>query len=237
MFIEQPARWLRWLYPRALWRMDPNEHAVYLTFDDGPIPQSTPFLLETLRQFDIKATFFLVGDNVRRNPELFKQILEEGHEVGNHTYNHLGAFKHWAATYIVNALKAEDIIHSNLFRPPHGTMRWSEYFWITRKRKLVMWDVVTRDYSKWMTADDVIENVKRYTRNGSIITFHDSLKSIDKLHYALPESIKWLKSQGYEFKTIQNDWRIPRIHLDRLLSGEDMTTPYARNIANPSDHK
>ena len=217
--------------------MDPNEHAVYLTFDDGPIPQSTPFILDTLREHGIKATFFVVGDNVRRNPTLFQSIIEEGHEVGNHTYNHLGAFKHWAATYIVNAIKAEELIHSNLFRPPHGTMRWSEYFWMTRKRKVVMWDVVTRDYSKWMTADDVISNVKRYTRNGSIITFHDSLKSIDKLHYALPESIKWLKSQGYEFKTITNDWRIPRAHLDRLLTDANNPTLFSGNIAIPFENK
>ena len=100
-----------------------------------------------------------------------------------------------------------------------------------------MWDVVTRDYSKWMTADDVINNVKRYTRNGSIITFHDSLKSIDKLHYALPESIKWLKSQGYEFKTISNDWRIPRSHIDRLMENTNSTTPFGDNIAIPLDHK
>lgn len=217
--------------------MDPNEHAVYLTFDDGPIPQSTPFILDTLREHGIKATFFVVGDNVRRNPTLFQSIIEEGHEVGNHTYNHLGAFKHWAATYIVNAIKAEELIHSNLFRPPHGTMRWSEYFWMTRKRKVVMWDVVTRDYSKWMTADDVISNVKRYTRNGSIITFHDSLKSIDKLHYALPESIKWLKSQGYEFKTITNDWRIPRAHIDRLLTDANNPTLFSGNIAIPFENK
>ena len=95
------------------------------------------------------------------------------------------------------------MIHSHLFRPPHGIMRFSEYYWLRKAFKIVMWDVVTRDYSKWMTAEDIFNNVKNYTRNGSIITFHDSLKSIDKLHFALPESIKWLKEQGYEFKTFE----------------------------------
>lgn len=185
--------------------MNPKEHAVYLTFDDGPIPQSTPFILDTLREHGIKATFFMVGDNVRKHPELYKQIVDEGHQVGNHTYNHLGAFKHWTITYAINAHKANELVHAKYFRPPHGWMRPSEYWWLKHAFKIVMWDVVTRDYSKWMTADDVINNVKTYTRNGSIITFHDSLKSIEKLRLALPESIKWLKEQGYEFKIFESE--------------------------------
>lgn len=203
MFIEQPTKLIRWFYSKAVWRMDPNEHAVYLTFDDGPIPQSTPFLLETLAKYDVKATFFMVGENVRKYPELYQQIVDAGHQVGNHTNNHLGAFKHWTTTYVINTFKANELIHSHLFRPPHGIMRFSEYYWLNKAFKIVMWDVVTRDYSKWMTAEDVFNNVKKYTRNGSIITFHDSLKSIDKLHFALPESIKWLKEQGYEFKVFE----------------------------------
>ena len=182
MIIEQPAKWLRWLYPRATWRMDTAEKAVYLTFDDGPIPESTPFILETLAAFGARATFFMVGDNVRKYPELYRRIVDAGHQVGNHTFNHCGA---------------------HLFRPPHGWMRWEQYFWLGRKYRIVMWDLVTRDYSKWLTAEDVLRNVKRYTRNGSIITFHDSLKSIDKLRYALPEALRWLKEQGYEFKTFE----------------------------------
>ncbi len=203
MLIEQPTKLIRWFYSKAVWRMDPNEHAVYLTFDDGPIPQSTPFLLETLAKYDVKATFFMVGENVRKYPELYQQIVDAGHQVGNHTNNHLGAFKHWTTTYVINTFKANELIHSHLFRPPHGIMRFSEYYWLNKAFKIVMWDVVTRDYSKWMTAEDVFNNVKKYTRNGSIITFHDSLKSIDKLHFALPESIKWLKEQGYEFKVFE----------------------------------
>ena len=203
MFIEQPAKWLRWLYPNALWRMDKNDHSVYLTFDDGPIPESTPFILDTLRQFGAKATFFMVGENVLRYHDLYNQIVAEGHQVGNHTFNHIGAFKHWTITYGINTSQANELIKAHLFRPPHGWMRHSEYWWLQRKYKIVMWDLVTRDYSKWLTADDVVRNVKRYARNGSIITFHDSLKSIDKLKTALPESLQWLKEQGYAFKTFE----------------------------------
>ena len=200
MIIEQPALWLRWLYPRATWRMDKHVKAVYLTFDDGPIPEATPFILKTLAEHGVKATFFMVGDNVRKYPDIYNKVVAAGHRIGNHTFNHIGGFRHTITTYKANADKADQLLHTDLFRPPHGWMRWDQYIWLRRKYRIVMWDLVTRDYSKWMTAEDVLNNVKRYTRNGSIITFHDSLKSIDKLHYALPEAIKWLKAEGYEFK-------------------------------------
>ena len=199
VIIEQPAVYLRWLYPRALWRMDRHEKVVYLTFDDGPIPESTPFILETLRHYGIKATFFMVGDNVRKNLDLYQQILDEGHQVGNHTHNHISGFRHSLHDYSYNVEKANAYIHSHLFRPPHGWMRLPQYALLSRKYKVVMWDLVTRDYSKWMTAQGIVNNVQRYARPGSIITFHDSLKSIDKLRTALPASIEWLKGEGYAF--------------------------------------
>ncbi|MBR3111570.1 MAG: polysaccharide deacetylase family protein [Prevotella sp.] len=215
MIIEQPAKWLRWLYPKATWRMDSSEKAVYLTFDDGPIPESTPFLLETLARYGVKATFFVVGENVRKYPELFRQIVERGHQIGNHTNHHLGSFKHWTVTYLIDTYECQLLIKGEaslsgeksegtmpLFRPPHGWMRHSIYYWLSKRYRIVMWDLVTRDYSKWLTADDVYDNVRRYARNGSIVTFHDSLKSIDKLRTALPRSIEWLQAEGYEFKTI-----------------------------------
>ena len=201
MIIEQPAIYLRWLYPNALWRMNRHERSVYLTFDDGPIPEATPFILETLARYDIRATFFMVGDNVRKHPELYQQIVDAGHQVGNHTHNHIGGLSHTIKEYSYNVEKANAYIKSHLFRPPHGWMRLATYAWLSRRYKVVMWDLVTRDYSKWMTAQGVVNNIKRYARNGSIITFHDSLKSIDKLRTALPESIEWLKQQGYDFKT------------------------------------
>ena len=183
--------------------MNKRERAVYLTFDDGPIPEATPFILKTLSDYGAKATFFMVGDNVRKYPELHELIVEAGHRVGNHTFNHISGAKHTIRTYSNNAEKANQLLRTNLFRPPHGWMRLSQYAWLGRKYRIVMWDLVTRDYSKFMTAEDVYNNVKRYTRNGSIITFHDSLKSIDKLRHALPQSLKWLKDNGYEFKTFE----------------------------------
>ena len=200
MFIEQPAVYLRWLYPKALWRMDRRERAVYLTFDDGPIPEATPFILDVLRTEGVKATFFCVGDNVRKYPELFQQILDEGHGVGNHTHNHIGGLRHTIKEYSYNVEKANAYIHSRLMRPPHGWMRNRQYIKMRHHFTIVMWDLVTRDYSKRLNADEVFENVKSYARNGSIITFHDSLKSIDKLRTALPRSLEWLRDQGYEFK-------------------------------------
>ncbi len=203
MIIEQPAKWLRWIYPKAYWRMNRKERKVYLTFDDGPIPEATPFILETLKERGIKATFFMVGENAFRHPELLERVKAEGHAIGNHTYNHMGGAKHSINTYMENIRKADAILHTHLFRPPHGWMRISQYVWLSRKYKVVMWDLVTRDYSRLLTADDVVNNIKRYARNGSIITFHDSLKSIDKLHTALPESLDWLIANGYSFGVLE----------------------------------
>lgn len=202
MIIEQPSLFLRWLYPEALWRMDRHQKAVYLTFDDGPIPEATPFIIETLEHYGIKATFFMVGDNVRKHPQEYQLVVDHGHRIGNHTYNHISGLKYLSKNYLANTDKANDLLHTNLMRPPHGWMRWLQYRVLKKHYTIVMWDVVTRDYSKRLTAQEVLENVKRYTRNGSIITFHDSLKSIDKLREILPSALEWLISEGYEFKLL-----------------------------------
>ena len=201
MLIEQPPKLLRWLYPRALWRMNKNVKAVYLTFDDGPIPEITPWVLDLLDKYNIKATFFLVGDNVRKHPEEFKMIVERGHRVGNHTFNHISGLKYLSYNYLENTNKADELINSTLFRPPHGWMRWGQYMVLSHRYTVVMWDLVTRDYSKRLNGRQVLRNVKKYVRNGSIITFHDSIKSEKNLKYALPRAIEWLLEQGYEFKT------------------------------------
>ena len=214
MFIEQPARFLRWIYPHAIWRMDPSAKAVYLTFDDGSIPEATPYVLEVLAHYGIKATFFMVGDNVRKHPDVFRQVVAEGHRIGNHTFNHIGGFRWLSWKYLENTQKANDIMQTtmeqagvkperplDLFRPPHGWMRTLQYRAIRRQGyRIIMWDLVTRDYSRRLTAEEVLENVKRYARNGSIITFHDSLRSIEKLHQILPAALEWLLAQGYEFR-------------------------------------
>lgn len=202
MIIEQPSIFLRWLYPEALWRMDRHQKAVYLTFDDGPIPEATPFIIETLEHYGIKATFFMVGDNVRKHPQEYQLVVDHGHRIGNHTYNHISGLKYLSKNYLANTDKANDLLHTNLMRPPHGWMRWLQYRVLKKHYTIVMWDVVTRDYSKRLTAQEVLGNVKRYTRNGSIITFHDSLKSIDKLREILPSALEWLISEGYEFKLL-----------------------------------
>ena len=204
MIIEQPAIFLRWLFPHALWRMDHHQKSVYLTFDDGPIPEATPFILDTLDRFNAKATFFMVGENAVKYPHLLEEVRQRGHQVGNHTYNHLSGMRHFTWTYLANIKKADEVLHTRLFRPPHGWIRTVQYRVLRHVGiKVVMWDVVTRDYSRLLTADDVVRNVKRYTRPGSIITFHDSLKSIEKLKHALPEALSWLQEQGYEFCTFE----------------------------------
>lgn len=200
MLIEQPPKLLRLLYPRALWRMDKKEKAVYLTFDDGPIPRVTPWVLDLLDHYGIKATFFMVGDNVRKHPEEFRMVVERGHRIGNHTFNHIRGFEYSNQGYLANTDKANAYLQTDLFRPPHGFMGWGQYRTLRSKYRIVMWDLVTRDYSKRLNGKQVLAKVKKYVRNGSIITFHDSIKSEENIKYALPRAIEWLKEQGYEFK-------------------------------------
>ena len=130
-------------------------------------------------------------------------IVDEGHQVGNHSYNHISGCRHSHEEYRENVEKANNLINAHLFRPPHGWMRWPQYWWLRKRYRIVMWDLVTRDYSNLLTAEDVLENVKRYTRNGSIITFHDSTKSIDKLRKILPQALQWLKDEDYQFKVLE----------------------------------
>ena len=203
MLIEQPPLLLRWIYPRALWRMDKNEKAVYLTFDDGPIPNITPWVLDLLDKYNIKATFFMVGDNVRKHTEEFRMVVVRGHRFGNHTFNHIRGFEYLSQNYLANTDKANEYLHTDLFRPPHGYMRWVQYHVLKKKYRIVMWDLVTRDYSKRLTGPQVLAKVKKYVRNGSIITFHDSIKSEPRLKYALPRAIEWLLAQGYTFKVFE----------------------------------
>ena len=203
MFIEQVPEIIRLLFPKALWRMNPKEKAVYLTFDDGPIPIVTPWVVDLLKQYDIKATFFMVGDNVRKHPQEFQYVVDNGHRIGNHTFNHLKGFITSTDRYVENVELADKFIQSNLFRPPHGFVNHKLYNKLSKNYKFVMWDLVTRDYSFRLYGEDVLANVKRYTRNGSIITFHDSMRSESNLRYALPRALDWLMEQGYTFKTFE----------------------------------
>jgi peptidoglycan/xylan/chitin deacetylase (PgdA/CDA1 family) len=200
MFIEQPPLLYRALFPGAIWRIPAEEKCVYLTFDDGPIPRITPWVLDILDRYGLKATFFCVGDNVRKYPEIYQQVLSRGHRTGNHTYNHIQGIGTGSERYIANALKAGTFIESDLFRPPHGHLRPGQVARLRSLYRIIMWDVVTRDYSPHITPDKVFGIVKKYTRNGSIIVFHDSLKSEKNLTEALPRSIEWLLAAGYHFR-------------------------------------
>lgn len=203
MFIEQPPQFIRQLYPRACWRMSASERSVYLTFDDGPIPEVTPWVLDVLDKYRVKATFFMVGDNVRKHPDEFRMVVERGHRIGNHTHNHLKGFAKTTEHYLANIDVASAYISSNLYRPPHGIMRWAQYRALSKRYRIIMWDLVTRDYDSKLTGVEVLDKVKRYARPGSIITFHDSLRSVHNLRYALPRAIEWLLAEGYEFKVFE----------------------------------
>ncbi len=203
MLIEQPSLPYRLLFPEAIWRIKrKGRKVVYITFDDGPIPEVTPWVLDTLCRFGAKATFFMVGDNVRRHPELLDEVKRRGHSWGNHTMRHLQGFKVPTMRYMRDITEADALIGSSLFRPPHGLIRWAQAKAIKHHYNIVMYDLVTRDYSRRLTPREVMANVRRYTRNGSIIVFHDSLKAERNLREVLPQALAWLKEKGYEFEAI-----------------------------------
>lgn len=203
MFIEQPPLIYRLIFAEAIWRVKRRgRKVVYLTFDDGPIPEVTPWVLDTLDSYGVKATFFLVGDNVRRHPELFEEIKRRGHGYGNHSMHHLQGLKVTTSTFLRDITEADALIDSTLFRPPHGIMRTRQGRALKRHYNIIMYDVISRDYSRKLTPERVLENVKRYARNGSIIVFHDSLKAEKNMKYAMPKAIEWLKSKGYEFEVL-----------------------------------
>lgn len=203
MLIERPPLLYRLLFPEAVWRIKRRgRKLIYLTFDDGPVPEVTPWVLDTLDRLGIKATFFLVGDNVRRHPELLEQIKQRGHAYGNHTMHHLQGMKVTSKRYLRDITEADTLIGSSLFRPPHGIMRWAQAAALKNHYNIVMYDLVTRDYSKKLSPQEVLDNVKTYARNGSVIVFHDSLKAKDNMQFAMPRAVKWLREQGYDFGTL-----------------------------------
>lgn len=190
------------LFSEAVWRFDENDRFVYLTFDDGPIPEVTPWVLELLQKEDIRATFFCVGENVMKYPEVYQQILDDGHSVGNHTYNHWQGLKKGDEEYFSNIAKAERYINSDLFRPPHGWLKRSQYHYLKKQFRIIMWDLISCDYDVRFTPEEVLKNVTDFVRPGSVITFHDSIKAQHNLIEALPQAIRWIKEQGYQFKVI-----------------------------------
>lgn len=202
MFIEQLPSFLRVVYKNATWRKSHKEKTIYLTFDDGPIPGVTPWVLDILDFYGVKATFFCVGENVMKHPDVYQEVIRRGHRTGNHTYNHLRGFCTSSPSYLRNIEKASRYIDSDLFRPPHGGLRKIQYFEVRKKYKVILWDVISRDYDKDVPEKKVLNIVRKYARNGSIIVFHDSLKAERNMRYAMPRAIEFLLQEGYQFKTL-----------------------------------
>lgn len=197
---------VRLLSPKGLfWQVKERlkgEKAIYITFDDGPIPEVTPKVLEILAQFDAKATFFCVGDNVRKHPDVFKSILDQGHSVGNHTYCHLNGNKVDQALWYEDIEHCDELVKSNLFRPPHGRITWNQVIKLRKKYNIIMWSVLTGDYNHSLTKEMVAGYAIKYGKEGSIIVFHDSIKAEERMLYALPKVLEYFKSKGFVFKRI-----------------------------------
>ena len=200
---QLPA-WLQRIYPGAIWRGDTTRKVVYLTFDDGPIPEVTPKLLDVLEKEKVHATFFMVADNVTKYPQIYHRVVANGHRIGNHTYHHIKGTKYKLADYIADVKKADVILGgTKLFRPPYGRVLPKQLSALrSQGYKIILWDVLTHDYEKSHTAEDLVRIVKRYVRNGSIITFHDSIKSNERMLAAVPMVIRELRNEGYTFETL-----------------------------------
>lgn len=204
------------LYRGVVWRkqpqgVQPSGKVVYLTFDDGCIPEVTPKVLDILGHYGVKATFFCVGDNVSKYPDLFRRIVAEGHAVGNHTFHHLAGWRTRSADYTADVANADRCMaatigqgwhYPTLFRPPYGRMRSSQKRALRRTHKIVLWDVLTHDYNHRYSTEKILSIVRRYSRNGSIVVFHDSLKSADRMLPALPKAIEYWLSAGYTLSTL-----------------------------------
>jgi len=202
MYLVKTPGLLKRLYPSLLWNNDRTRNSIYVTFDDGPIPIVTPFVLNILKKYDAKATFFCIGDNVSMHPDIFEQVKKEGHAIGNHTFNHLKGWKTEDQIYMDNFLKADELIHSSLFRPPYGRIKRSQIKLLQQTKpglKIVMWDVLSGDYNQKLSPEACLQNVLRHTENGSIVLFHDSLKAFGRLEYVLPRAMEEWSKRGWEF--------------------------------------
>lgn len=189
-------------FPQYIWKLPNNKNKIYLTFDDGPIPGPTEWVLDILKRYNIPATFFCVGDNIRKHPSIYKRIIDEGHSVGNHSFNHVNGWKCTRAEYEENVEKAEGYIKSTLFRPPYGKIRPRVARQLRHRYKIIMWDVLSRDYDQSLTGKECAKIVLQSTVSGSIIVFHDSVKSEANLKTALPIVIEKLLAKGFTFEKI-----------------------------------
>jgi hypothetical protein len=204
-FIKTPF-WLRIIYSSCIWRKSNQEQVLYLSFDDGPHPEATPFVLEQLSKFDAKASFFCIGENVQLHPSIYNAIIAAGHVVGNHTQNHMNGWKNTTTNYIADIQKATKVIDSNFFRPPYGRISFSQIkalrLHTNLPQQIIMWDVLSGDFDTTITGEQCAENVIQHAGPGSIIVFHDSTKAMDRLRIALPKVLAYFSKLGYQFKAL-----------------------------------
>jgi peptidoglycan/xylan/chitin deacetylase (PgdA/CDA1 family) len=205
MFYPVKTNWLmRALYPSFTWQIPENSRNIYLSFDDGPHPEITPFVLDQLKEYNAKGSFFCIGDNVRKYPATYERIVNEGHTVGNHTQNHLNGWKSTRAEYFENVEAAAVFIDSDLFRPPYGKIKRFQAKQLQESRglKVIMWSVLSGDFDQTLLPDKCLQNVLLNTHPGSIVVFHDSEKAWKRLAYALPKVLEYFTEKGYFFKKI-----------------------------------
>jgi peptidoglycan-N-acetylglucosamine deacetylase len=204
MYLTKTPWWLRALYPSLVWRMPVGgEKKIYLTFDDGPHPQATPFVLDQLAAYGAKATFFCIGKNVAAEPEIYQRIIAGGHSVGNHTQHHLNGWKTKDAVYLEDVAAAEQSIQSDLFRPPYGRIKRSQIQQLqAQNKRIIMWDVLSADFDTHLTGEACLAYVLYHTQPGSIILFHDSAKAWDRMSVALPAVLQYFSEKGFFFERL-----------------------------------
>jgi len=204
-YLVKTPWWLKkWIYPAYAWSMPAGQKKIYLTFDDGPHPEATPFVLDTLQRFQAKASFFCIGKNVAAHPELYKRILLDGHAVGNHTQQHLNGWKTGDADYLANIVEASQYIDSKLFRPPYGRITRFQAKQVQERLglRVVMWSVLSGDFDTRLEPVKCCKNVQKTAADGSIIVFHDSLKAMPRMTYALPGVLEYFSARGFSFDKI-----------------------------------
>lgn len=200
--LVRPSKLIQVLFPSIVWRRKTNHKNIWLTFDDGPCPQATPFILKTLKRQEIKATFFLVGAQIEKYPDLFKAIIKDGHVVGNHSYSHKNGWISKNSTYFDDIEKCQKFMPNNkLFRPPYGKISISQIKQLKKIYKIIIWDVLSWDFRLNIKPEKIKQNVMNYTKKGSIIVFHNNNKSFDNLNLVLTEIIEQLKEQKFSFST------------------------------------
>ncbi|MFN7118060.1 MAG: polysaccharide deacetylase family protein, partial [Saprospiraceae bacterium] len=202
MYLVKTPQFIQNLFPNFTWRIPTQEKVLYLTFDDGPIPEVTPWVLEQLDAYAAKATFFCVGDNIRKHPEVFDLVKTKGHSVGNHTFNHLNGWCTENIPYFHNVRNGANQVHTVLFRPPYGRLKPKQAQFLQRHYRIVMWDVLSGDFDAAISPEQCLSNVLHNAQNGSIVVFHDSLKTESKLNYVLPRVLQHFTEQGFRFERL-----------------------------------